>query len=142
MAETTAPKADDGATGSTTTPAPTPPAAPRPTAPLAPRADGDDGKPLTLTGLAAYSPTVQKNMIGERLYRLIHTALRERTGKVTGMLLDLDNADLLVLLESPEALNAKVNEALAVLREAAALRSAPEPAHDGPRPNAQRRASN
>ena len=61
-------------------------------------------------------------MIGERLYRIIQGALREHTGKVTGMLLDLDNAELLVLLESPWALNTRVNEALVILREAAARR--------------------
>ena len=61
-------------------------------------------------------------MIGERLYRLIHPSQPELAGKLTGMLLDLDNAELLVLLESPWALNTRVNEALVILREAAARR--------------------
>jgi hypothetical protein len=44
---------------------------------------------------------------GERLYSLIHDACAPLTGKITGMLLELDNLELLLLLESPESLHAK-----------------------------------
>jgi len=70
---------------------------------------------LTASALASASPEMQKNMIGERLYPLIHQSQPELAGKITGMLLEMDNSELLHLLESPEALNAKISEALQVL---------------------------
>jgi len=70
---------------------------------------------LTPSTLASASPEVQKNMIGERLYPLIHQSQPELAGKITGMLLEMDNSELLHLLESPEALTAKITEAIQVL---------------------------
>ena len=74
--------------------------------------------PLTLSALANASPTLQKNMIGERLYPLIHHTQPELAGKITGMLLEMDNSELLHLLESPDALRMKVAEALNKLLKA------------------------
>merc|ERR1712176_661217 len=70
---------------------------------------------LTASALASATPEMQKNMIGERLYPLIHASQPELAGKITGMLLEMDNSELLHLLESPDALNAKISEALQVL---------------------------
>ena len=77
----------------------------------------NDGRPAALTAhaLASAPPAKQKNMIGERLYPLIQAQQPQRAGKITGMLLEMDNGELLNLLESPEALKAKVNEAIEVL---------------------------
>jgi polyadenylate-binding protein len=72
-------------------------------------------EPLTAAALASASPEMQKNMIGERLYPLIHSSQPELAGKITGMLLEMDNSELLHLLESPDALGAKIAEALQVL---------------------------
>jgi len=66
--------------------------------------------------LAAADPQQQKNMIGEKLYPLIHQHQPVLAGKITGMLLEMDNAELLNLIESPDALLHKIDEALNVLQ--------------------------
>lgn len=73
-------------------------------------------EPLTAAALAAATPEQQKTMLGERLFPLIFERQGELAGKITGMLLEIDNGELLHLLESPEALDAKVGEAVEVLR--------------------------
>jgi len=56
-------------------------------------------------------------MLGEVIYMRIVPAQPELAGKITGMLLEMDNAELLHLLEAPDAMAAKVNEALSVLQD-------------------------
>lgn len=75
-------------------------------------------EPLTAKMLAGAEPQAQKNMLGERLYPLVERIYpgSPEVGKVTGMLLEIDNADILHLLEHHESLRAKVEEAFAVLR--------------------------
>lgn len=80
--------------------------------------------PLNPTLLAAAPPAQQKQMLGERLFPLIQRQQPELAGKITGMLLEMDNSELLLLLESPEALLAKVEEALMVLRQHAGAAAA------------------
>lgn len=72
---------------------------------------------LTSTMLAAAPHVQQKQMLGERLFPLIQRHQPELAGKVTGMLLEMDNTELLLLLESPEALVQKIDEALLVLQQ-------------------------
>ncbi|KAJ1569523.1 Protein phosphatase PP2A regulatory subunit B [Nowakowskiella sp. JEL0078] len=76
------------------------------------------GKPiLTAASLAALPPDQQKRTLGESLFPLIQAQSPALAGKVTGMLLEMDNGELLHLLESQEALGQKVAEAVAVLEE-------------------------
>lgn len=72
--------------------------------------------PLTATMLAAAQPQEQKQMLGERLFPLIQRMHPELAGKITGMLLEIDNSELLHMLESTESLKLKVEEAVAVLQ--------------------------
>lgn len=72
--------------------------------------------PLTATMLAAAQPQEQKQMLGERLFPLIQGMYPDLAGKITGMLLEIDNSELLHMLESRESLKAKVEEAVAVLQ--------------------------
>lgn len=66
--------------------------------------------------LAQADVNAQKNMIGEQLYPMIQVHQPELAGKITGMLLEMDNAELLHLLDTPDALASKIEEAIAVLR--------------------------
>lgn len=60
-------------------------------------------------------------MLGEHLYPLVeHLTPNQHTAKVTGMLLEMDQSEVIHLIESPEDLKMKVSEALRVLRDAAA----------------------
>lgn len=58
-------------------------------------------------------------MLGENLYPLVEQLEPDAAAKVTGMLLEMDQTEVLHLLESPEALKAKVAEAMEVLRNVA-----------------------
>ena len=73
-------------------------------------------EPLTPAALANATPQEQKQMLGERLFPLIQQMQPDSAGKITGMLLEIDNTELLHMLESRESLKAKVEEAIAVLQ--------------------------
>ena len=57
----------------------------------------------------------EKKCIGERLFPLISQVQPARAGKITSMLLEMDKGELFHVLESPEALNAKIMDAVSVL---------------------------
>ncbi|KAH9249446.1 hypothetical protein BASA81_012808 [Batrachochytrium salamandrivorans] len=73
-------------------------------------------EPLTAALLANASEEQRKNLIGERLFPLIFVQQPQLAGKITGMLLEMDNPELLHLIESPDALQEKVQEAMVVLQ--------------------------
>ncbi len=68
--------------------------------------------------LAQATPKQQKQMLGKRLYTLIIPTQPQLAGKITGMLLEgLDTAELLGLIDSPLALDEKINLALEALQK-------------------------
>ena len=83
-----------------------------------------DQNPLTVTGLASAPEDQRKQIIGERLFPLIKAMQPGSAGKITGMLLEMDNGELLHLLESSQSLKEKVDEALQVLQDYAAQEAA------------------
>ncbi|XVF39895.1 hypothetical protein PTKIN_Ptkin01aG0069700 [Pterospermum kingtungense] len=89
-----------------------------------PLRDAGIGQPMPIqalaTALANAPPDQQRMMLGESLYPLVERIERDSAAKVTGMLLEMDQTEVLHLLESPEALKAKVAEAMEVLRSVAA----------------------
>ncbi|KAK4100513.1 Polyadenylate-binding protein, cytoplasmic and nuclear [Parathielavia hyrcaniae] len=66
---------------------------------------------------ATTSVQQQKQILGENLFPKIQAIQPELAGKITGMLLEMDNSELVNLLEDEAALIAKVNEAMAVYDE-------------------------
>ncbi|KAK7321679.1 hypothetical protein VNO77_32543 [Canavalia gladiata] len=81
------------------------------------------GQPMPIqalaTALANAPPEQQRTMLGEALYPLVDQLEHDAAAKVTGMLLEMDQPEVLHLIESPDALKAKVAEAMDVLRNVA-----------------------
>ncbi|KAL6964027.1 poly(A) binding protein Pab2 [Sarracenia purpurea var. burkii] len=94
--------------------------------------DGGMSQPIPIGALASAlanaSPTDQRTMLGENLYPLVEQLEPEMAAKVTGMLLEMDQTEVLHLLESPEALKSKVAEAMEVLRNVQQQQQANNPA--------------
>jgi polyadenylate-binding protein len=73
-------------------------------------------EPLSASALAAAHPNDQKQMLGERLFPLIHEKYPTVAGKITGMLLEMDNSEILHMLEDRDVLSTRMEEAVAVLQ--------------------------
>merc|ERR1719473_1658312 len=87
--------------------------APKTTWPQAPMAmaDGFAHGRLSAESFSQAPSWMHKQLIGEKLHGRIRRSRPELAGKITGMLLELDDWELLLLLERPDALDAKVEEA-------------------------------
>ena len=64
--------------------------------------------------LSTETPSEQKQMIGERLFPLVEEFEPNLAGKITGMLLEIDNSKLLLMLEQRDILKDKIDEAVGV----------------------------
>ena len=70
-------------------------------------------EPLTASILAVAPPQDQKQMLGERLFPLIQRIVPDLAGKITGMLLNINNAELVHMLEDHNSLTENVEKAVA-----------------------------
>jgi len=73
------------------------------------------GGPLNAAALANAPDIVRKQMVGEKLFPQVSKYLPDQAGKITGMMLEMDMSELLILLESEQQLKIKVDEAARVL---------------------------
>ncbi|CAJ1973410.1 unnamed protein product [Sphenostylis stenocarpa] len=80
------------------------------------------GQPMPIQALAAAvanatTPDQKRILLGETLFPLVEKLVRDAAPKVTGMLLEMDHAEVLHLIESPDALDTKVTDAMYLLRK-------------------------
>ncbi|KAI7724552.1 hypothetical protein M8C21_003314 [Ambrosia artemisiifolia] len=92
---------------------------------------GERSEMLSSSMLSAASPETQKQILGERLFPLVSQHKPDLAAKITGMLLEMDNTELVLLLESPDALAKKVEEAVEVLVKVSKTAASQESSHPG-----------
>jgi len=85
--------------------------------PAMPEFSAGVGGGLLQAQLQAVPPQQQKQILGEALFPKIQVMQPELAGKITGMLLEMENQELVNLIEDESALRAKVDEALTVYDE-------------------------
>lgn len=71
-----------------------------------------------------------QQQLGERLYPKVHALKPNLAGKITGMLLELSAAQLLMLLASEEALRQRVEEAVSLITNSTEMETNEEPSAD------------
>ncbi|XP_055383009.1 E3 ubiquitin-protein ligase hyd isoform X2 [Condylostylus longicornis] len=81
--------------------------------PYIPITHGLDGAPVNPSMNDHLSIHLQQ--LGERLYPKVHTISSTHASKITGMLLELPPAQLLIILAAEDTLRQKVNEALEII---------------------------
>ncbi|KAJ8302700.1 hypothetical protein KUTeg_019096 [Tegillarca granosa] len=67
--------------------------------------------------LESMSPHERKQVLGEKLFPLVQQMYPDLAGKITGMLLEISDVELLQLLQSKEMLQQRVREADSTLQE-------------------------
>ncbi|XP_068122706.1 embryonic polyadenylate-binding protein-like [Hyperolius riggenbachi] len=66
--------------------------------------------------LPVQPPQDEKQVLGERMFPLVQSMNAALAAKITGMLLEMENSEIMHMLDSPEYLHSKVEEAVAVLQ--------------------------
>jgi len=92
--------------------------APQQAAPVGNTASSEDVSAQDFASKIARLPSSQRKVaFGERLYPLVYQVQPDLAPKITGMLLEMDDPEIIELLESQTALSGKIQEALRVLEE-------------------------
>jgi len=108
-----------------------PPQQARPSVPMR-SGVGDQAHPM----MSGMNERDQKQLLGEQIFRKVEKINAELAGKITGMLIGMDTADLMRMIESEDFLREKVNEGIQVLEKrgvnasAGAAAAAAAPASD------------
>lgn len=77
---------------------------------------GDSLQQNRSTTTTTSNSQTQKDIIGERLFRVVEKLYPDMAGKITGMLLEIDNTELIQMIENQDSLKRRVEEAIAVLQ--------------------------
>ncbi|SPO05013.1 probable Polyadenylate-binding protein, cytoplasmic and nuclear [Cephalotrichum gorgonifer] len=93
--------------------------------PPAAGAEGSNLAALQQQLAAAGGPAQQKQMLGELIFPKIQAMQPDLAGKITGMLLEMDNSELINLIDDGDALKHKVDEAMTVYDEYVKQQAAP-----------------
>merc|ERR1712045_383388 len=78
---------------------------------------GGGGNKELVSQLTTLDNAQAKQLLGEKLFVEITKYEKDMAGKITGMLLEMDNTELILLLEDGSALRRKISEALSVLKQ-------------------------
>merc|ERR1719440_2372951 len=81
-------------------------------------APGQPGQ-ITQAALAQLEPAKRKQVLGEHLFPLVSRIQPELAGKITGMLLEIEDTEVLAMLSNPALMQTKVGEAVNILRKRA-----------------------
>ncbi|CAB1342265.1 unnamed protein product [Coregonus sp. 'balchen'] len=76
---------------------------------------------------ALFQVHMQQLAVCQTLYLLIHTTHPSLAPEITGMIVELENSELLPMLESPQTLPTKVEDASAVYEAHVAQAKTPAP---------------
>ena len=93
---------------------------------------------VDMDALTSASPGHQKQLLGEAIYPKIHDQQPELAGKITGMLLEMENSELVNLINDDGLLRSKVNEAIGVYNDYMSGKNASKGAPDGAGPENER----
>ncbi|KAL6717524.1 Protein phosphatase PP2A regulatory subunit B [Lecanora helva] len=98
---------------------------------IPPPGPGAGGPSAQVAAVEAAQPSQQKQLLGEAIYPKIQVLQPELAGKITGMLLEMENQELISLIDDNDKLREKVDEALAVFNEYQKSQGAEATTQDG-----------